>query len=119
MWVARNKIGSLVLWSEKPKRDGNIWNSNKYLMCTLDYNLFPDLKWEDEPIEVDLVPHKQVKKSKKTSDEEIEKERNAKLFVYGGEVISWNEIPLHIRKHDYPYFFDEEGNDCYPIKQKH
>lgn len=46
--------------------------------------------------------------------EEIEKERNKKGFWFCGEDVSWNEIPLGIRKHDYPYYFDKDGNDCFP-----
>ena len=37
-----------------------------------------------------------------------------KDFYYAGKEVSWEEIPLYVRKHDYPYYFDEDGNDCYP-----
>lgn len=42
-------------------------------------------------------------------------ERNKKGFYFAGEEVSWEEIPLSVRKHDYPYYFDEKGNDCFPI----
>lgn len=65
MWVARNKIGGLQLLSNKPYREidhtGRYpidrWNC-KGDFTTLDdetYGVFPELKWEDEPIEVELV----------------------------------------------------------------
>lgn len=42
-------------------------------------------------------------------------ERNKKGFYFAGEEVSWEEIPLNVRKHDYPYYFDKDGNDCFPI----
>lgn len=45
-------------------------------------------------------------------------ERNQKGFYFCGEEVSWEEIPLDVRKHDYPYYFDKNGNDCYPIVQE-
>ena len=50
----------------------------------------------------------------KLSKKDIEEERNQKGFYYCGEEVSWNEIPLDVRKHDYPYYFDKNGNDRYP-----
>lgn len=57
MWVARDKDTSLTLFTGlKPVRseehgwwwmDENLWK--------IDPSLFPDLKWEDEPIEIDFV----------------------------------------------------------------
>lgn len=41
--------------------------------------------------------------------------RNEKGFYFAGEEVSWEEIPLSVRKHDYPYYFDKDGNDCFPI----
>ena len=35
-------------------------------------------------------------------------------FYFAGKEVSWEEIPLSIRKHDYPYYFDKDGNDCFP-----
>lgn len=46
--------------------------------------------------------------------ETVAKPRNEKNFLNGCKV-SWNEMPLDIRKHDYPYYFDKDGNDCYPL----
>lgn len=40
--------------------------------------------------------------------------RNKIGFYYCGQEVSWNDMPLSIRKHDYPYYFDKNGNDCFP-----
>ena len=61
-WIARNKDGSLVFCYHKPKRENSItqewWGS-----CDADFRIyddtideqFKDLKWEDEPREVELI----------------------------------------------------------------
>lgn len=41
--------------------------------------------------------------------------RNLKSFYYENKEVSWNELPLDVRKHDYPYYFDENGVDHYPM----
>lgn len=33
-------------------------------------------------------------------------------------MVSWEEIPIDIRKKDYNYYFDNNGNDCFPIIQE-
>lgn len=55
-WIARDKRNELFLYKSKPKRVCNyeIWLSNLVCMGTISKNLFPDLKWENEPIEVEL-----------------------------------------------------------------
>lgn len=61
MWVARDKNGTLTLWvNEYPKRKYGIWialdeDDYEYWGVTIDNNLFPNLTWEDEPIEVGFV----------------------------------------------------------------
>ena len=63
MWVARDKDGSLCLYLHKPfrnDRDDNWWDVDAVYdtenPCMyykdLPTDLYPDLKWEDEPIEV-------------------------------------------------------------------
>lgn len=47
--------------------------------------------------------------------EEIEP--NKADFLYMHQHVTWNEMPLDVRKHDYPYYFDKDGNDCFPIIQ--
>lgn len=56
-WVARDKNGSLFAYEDMPKRYDNKkeWFSAKFLF-SMENSLFPDLKWEDEPIEVELHP---------------------------------------------------------------
>jgi len=48
------------------------------------------------------------------TQEQINEERNKIGFYFCGEEVSWNDMPLSIRKHDYPYYFDKDGNDCFP-----
>ena len=56
MYVARDKNGSLWLYSKKPYREEYYggWYS---VGVNLEINSeeFPELKWEDEPIEVKLI----------------------------------------------------------------
>nr|DAL66243.1 MAG TPA_asm: hypothetical protein [Caudoviricetes sp.] len=58
LWVAREKRGGLFLYKTKPERDCDygIWFSNLDCMGAISKNLFPDLKWENEPIEVEFRP---------------------------------------------------------------
>ncbi len=53
-WVARDKDGNITLYEDKPFRDGEIWKGCSWKSSMI-YDLFlPDLKWEDEPVEVEL-----------------------------------------------------------------
>lgn len=63
MWVARDKSGCLHLFSNKPVRhligDFEYWRREEpYSTISLPNSLYPELKWEDEPIEVELVSKK-------------------------------------------------------------
>lgn len=59
-WVARDKNvdgfwgNGLILHACKPYRDGNEWSS-KTIAMHLRNDFFPELTWEDEPIEVELT----------------------------------------------------------------
>lgn len=56
MWVARDKDGSLSLYSEKPPKGKRGWGY-EYMekLRPLDSDLFPSVKWEDsEPTRVTL-----------------------------------------------------------------
>ena len=57
-WVAREKRGGLFLYETKPilDYDFGIWFTDSDCTGTISKNLFPELKWEDEPIEVELRP---------------------------------------------------------------
>ena len=58
-WVARDRefdsyYGTgLILYSKKPRRSDNCWNGD--IVAQLPWELFPDLKWEDEPMEVEIT----------------------------------------------------------------
>ena len=55
--VARDWGGMLYAYFNKPIRDTvwKEWDSDKVSLC-IDDSFFPELKWEDEPIEVELRP---------------------------------------------------------------
>lgn len=57
LWVARDNNGKLYLYNEKPEyyNDLKVWFSGR-ICAKLDNNIFPDLTWKDEPIEVELRP---------------------------------------------------------------
>lgn len=55
-WIARDEDGELYLYDTEPWRDENLWQGRGRNEWELnDNNLFPNLKWEDEPIEVELT----------------------------------------------------------------
>ena len=58
LWVGREKRGGLFLYKTKPIRDCDfgIWFTKLDCMGMISKNLFPELKWKDEPIEVELRP---------------------------------------------------------------
>lgn len=58
-WVARDSeynpyfgLG-LILFNKKPQRSGDCWDGE--ISSHLPWELFPDLKWEDEPVEVEVT----------------------------------------------------------------
>lgn len=56
LWIARDKDGTLIMFHEKPIRCGDYWGtSDNNEVFTITEGLFPNLKWEDEPIEVSLI----------------------------------------------------------------
>ena len=56
LWVARDKSGELFAYNSKPKLECYLgfWYSDLNCMGSISGNFFPELKWEDEPIEVEL-----------------------------------------------------------------
>lgn len=63
-WVARDSNSDLFIYNDKPKRDTRwdnigIWYG-KYI-TELASNLFPDLTWDDEPQQVEII----IKRKKK------------------------------------------------------
>lgn len=63
MWIARDKDGSLWLFIKKPNRievkNLAMWgfehNTCDYIIGCMPMGMFPELKWENDPVEVDLI----------------------------------------------------------------
>ena len=57
LWVARDKNGFLFAYEDKPTRWDILkeWLAEKFLF-SIENSFLPNLKWEDEPIEVELRP---------------------------------------------------------------
>ena len=55
LWVARDWCGMLYAYFNKPIRDTvwKEWDSDK-VSLSIDDSFFPELKWEDEPLDVEL-----------------------------------------------------------------
>lgn len=54
-FVARDADGEIGFFKEKPERSEYFWCSEWYCWIVR-RDMFPDLTWEDEPIEVELRP---------------------------------------------------------------
>lgn len=56
-WVARDKSGFLGAYEDKPTHGENLkeWVAEKFL-SPIEESFFPELEWEDEPLEVVLTP---------------------------------------------------------------
>lgn len=55
-WVARdNDSQGLYLYGSAPTRGIDIWNGHGSLLVLLDAKLYPDLTWDSDPIEVELI----------------------------------------------------------------
>lgn len=53
MWIARDKNNELYLYWNKPVRATEEWLTNSVSMG-IDDSMFSNLKWEDEPVEVNI-----------------------------------------------------------------
>lgn len=53
-YVARDESNDLWLYEKYPVRMGNYWLNDNFIM-SIPNELFPNLKWEDEPIKVELT----------------------------------------------------------------
>lgn len=58
-WLARDENNSLYLYEKRPVRDHNEWIEETVIY--LDDDLFSDLTWDDNPIEVEII----IKRKKK------------------------------------------------------
>lgn len=58
MWIARDKAGTCLISEEKPERMTCHWRSpnHRYYVMNEKYSLelFPELKWTDEPKEIEF-----------------------------------------------------------------
>lgn len=54
LWVARDADGEIAFFKEKPERSEYLWEA-KWLCC-IRSEMFPDIKWKNEPIEVEIRP---------------------------------------------------------------
>ena len=60
-WVAKDEDGGIFFHLDnKPKRREWFWNQSLFSCFILPKDSFPDLTWEDEPIEV-TIEIKEVK----------------------------------------------------------
>lgn len=63
MWVARDKNGVLHVFNNQPTRqypfkgsdECGWWFESTYTQMPILTDIFPEIRWEDEPIEVELV----------------------------------------------------------------
>ena len=56
LWVARDKNGFLFAYEGKPARCDNQKEWIGRFSNSMKNSYFPELKWEDEPIEIELRP---------------------------------------------------------------
>ena len=64
-WVARDNDGSLYMYTDKPQKSRDYWNSTKVGYLKLDDSLFPEVQWSDEePKEIRLSIRDNMEKSK-------------------------------------------------------
>ena len=60
IWVARDKCGELYAYLREPERGECAWVSAGCGYILIHNNLFPNLRWEDNPIEAEMtIKHKQ------------------------------------------------------------
>lgn len=56
-WISRDKDNALILWESKPQRNNitnDEWGMASGIML-LPNNLFPDLTWDSDPLEVEII----------------------------------------------------------------
>lgn len=129
MWIARNKNGVLRLFNEKPVRTtmeyrwhfmNDIWLSRDYncgSLIVFNTNLFPELTWDDEPIEVTLVENKHFNfKLSEDAIKVIEKETGKTIEQLRSEPLNAsasinNEANYHLMKCKRYYSPFDKGGD--------
>lgn len=78
MYVARDKNGRIFVYENKPRRYGNIWVNVGGSYIPIGKDMFPNLKWEDEPLKVVLTEQKEIRQSQQLIEDEI-KDINIKI----------------------------------------
>ena len=64
-WVARDKNGSLYMYSAKPEKMSDNWYAQKGYIIILDDSLFPEVQWSDEePTGIELSIKNNMEKPK-------------------------------------------------------
>lgn len=104
MWIARDKDDSLWLYNEKPVRneeenDWTISSPTDNAVGKLYSTMFPELKWEDEPVEVDLVDvNKSIITDKDCIDEVYWREvrNNAAIAAMKSIITRWQTVNLKL-----------------------
>lgn len=54
LFIARDKSCELYAYNCKPERYCSVWFSDLSCARSISRNCFPELKWEDEPLEFEL-----------------------------------------------------------------
>lgn len=54
MWIARDKSGELYLYNNKPVREDETFSNTTSWLQWLCPRTFPEVTWENSPVEVEL-----------------------------------------------------------------
>ena len=118
MWIARNKNGELYLFTfvtpVRCDKDG-CWikgecSSNLSDSIRLDDNLFPELTWDDEPMEVGLFPI--------SADRTEELSTTIRLTTYYDDYDGYREWFFNMLKHQ-PHYMDCTDEEYEEIWENH
>ena len=70
MWIARDEDGTLNLFTEfKPHRVDGLWINDSLsddYYIQLDESLFPEITYHNNPVEVSIIPNKDISKLAET-----------------------------------------------------
>ena len=115
MWIVRDKDGRLFLFTfVKPVRkdEDGCWVKDEHCgelagSIRLDYNLFPQLTWDDEPMEVGLFPI--------SADTDEELPTSIRLTTYYDDYAAHREWFFDMLKHQDSYkdCTDEEREEIW------
>ena len=83
LWVARDKNGFLFSYEDKPTRCDNQKEWVGLFLSSMENSYFPNLTWQDEPIEVELRPviNDLDAKAKEYADSVTDKEEIKELII--------------------------------------